>query len=185
MHAFLSVHSFSLLPVAERPDSAVSSGLRISSRFFHQASRECQAPCASLGHGQPCATWPLLALLLSLVASLFLPSESVRRLPPRLFSSAAGVRVLLRLDFYSQRWLSETDACSEGQRQHLNLSYSLLCSAGLGTVGATAQQQKSRWVIFHLLGTHLYSSATFTAVNKTAGYGYCSQSRAPKFYLMV
>lgn len=44
-------------------------------------------PCASLDHGQCCAIWPLLALLLPLVASLFLPSELVRCLPPRLFSA--------------------------------------------------------------------------------------------------
>lgn len=39
-------------------------------------------PCASLDHGQHCATWPLLAMPRPLVASLPLPSELVRCLLP-------------------------------------------------------------------------------------------------------
>lgn len=55
------------------------------------------------------------------------------------------------------------------------------CSAGLGTAGARAQQWKSRWVVFHWFGAHLYTSATLPLQKGSAGYGYCFQSRAAKY----
>lgn len=58
-------------------------------------------PCASLDHGQHCAIWPLPAMPRPLVASLLLPSELVRCLPPCLVPSAGGM--LLRLDSYFQK----------------------------------------------------------------------------------
>lgn len=64
-------------------------------------------PCASQGPGPPCVTWPP-PMLRPPGASPLLHRELVRRALSLGFSpSLGGRRMLWRLGFYSQRWLSE------------------------------------------------------------------------------
>lgn len=147
-------------------------------------------PCASLDHGQHCAIWPLPAMLRPLVASLPLPSELVRCLPPRLFPLS------VREEDAIETWLlTSKDGCQIWiTKGHLEqgaetapetyLFLAVQCGSGDSWCYSTAVEIQMG---FHWFGTHLYTSATSTTQKKKkkgcVGYGYCSQSRASKFIL--
>lgn len=125
-------------------------------------------PCASLDHGQHCAIWPLLAMPRPLVASLLLPSELVRCLPPRLIPSAGGM--LLRLASYFQKWLLDTDNWRPPRARGRDSTWIFpipCCAVQVwGQLVLEHGRGNPDGLLSHLLGAHLYNSATFATQNK-------------------